>query len=87
MNREHLQELTSCPMMSQIVVNRERSPWTHAGCDDLLQGNEDSLETFVERAFDWEESPQGDTYWRDWCDGEVDLPDFSMWERQSWWED
>lgn len=87
MNREHLQELTSCPMMSQIVVNRERSPWTHAGCDDLLQGNEGSLETFVERAFDWEESPQGDTYWRDWCDGEVDLPDFSMWERDSWWED
>lgn len=74
-------------MMSQIVVNRERSPWTYAGCDDLLQGNEGSLETFVERAFDWEETPQGDTYWRDWYDGEVDLPDFSMWERGSWWED
>lgn len=87
MNREHLQELSSCPMMSQIVANRERSLWTHAGCDDLLRGHVDSLETFAERAFDWEGSPQGYTYWKDWYSGEVDLPDFSMWEQDLGWED
>lgn len=87
MNREHLQELSSCPMMSQIVANCKSSSWTYVGCDDLLRGNEDSLEAFVDRAFDWSESPQGDTYWRDWCDGGVELPDLSMWERQSRWED
>lgn len=80
MNREHLQELSSCPMMSQIVVNRERSRWTHADFGNLLQGFEDSLESFVEGAFDWDESPQGDTYWRDWYEGDVELPDLSMWE-------
>lgn len=87
MNREHLQELLSCPMMSQIVVNRERSPWTYVGCDELLQGDEESLEDFVSGAFDWETSPQGDTYWRNWCEEYVELPNFSMWERQSRWED
>lgn len=73
--------------MSQIVVNRKKGSWFLTGCEDLIQGNVCSLEDFVEVAFDWDESPQGDTYWRDWYEGYVKLPNFSMWERQSLWED
>lgn len=71
MNREHLQELTSCPMMSQIVINTKTSSW---GNDYLLaralKGRR-TIKCLAMNGFDWEYSPQGEAYWSAFDDGHV----------------
>ena len=71
MNREHLQELLSCPMMSQIVINTKTSSWDNDYLlAQALKGRR-TIKCLAMNGFDWENSPQGEIYWNAFDDGDV----------------
>lgn len=71
MDKNKIIELTSCPLMSQIVINTKTISWENYHLlMQLLKGRR-SMKYLAMNGFDWENSPQGDSYWNTFDDGHI----------------
>lgn len=78
MDKNKIAELISCPLMSQITKNTKTSSWENDYLlMQLLKGRR-TMEYLAMNGFDWEDSPQGESYWSAFDDG--DVPRLTHWK-------
>ena len=71
MDKNKITELFSCPLMSQITENTKTSSWGNGFLlAQALKGRR-TTRYLAMNGFDWENSPQGDSYWNAFDDGHI----------------
>ena len=64
-----IRDIITIPLCSQVIANCKAHDWLWRGHIKSVLNGDTSFKCAVDWSFPWDLSPQGDEYWRMYCNG------------------